>query len=168
MKNKKIVRLTESQLHNIIFDSVKKILRESRNSSSTIDIVSANINNIMEDFEKTVYNNLEIDAYDHYEDSIDYEYEIPIDEEHNIIIHCTVDGYCECDDDYVKVDIILSDFYVFNELTEDEYDEEEFSDLYANLEKTADECAYGIKESIVDASSQQDTENWLNSNWGRF
>lgn len=37
MKNKKIIRLAESDLHNIIKKSVGKIIRENHNDASDID-----------------------------------------------------------------------------------------------------------------------------------
>lgn len=37
MKNKKIIRLAESDLHNIIKKSVEKIIREDHNDASDID-----------------------------------------------------------------------------------------------------------------------------------
>ena len=45
MRNKQVVRLTESQLHNIIAESVKRVLREGFETISDDDFAALNMNN---------------------------------------------------------------------------------------------------------------------------
>lgn len=174
---KKIIRLTESDLKDIILCSVNNILSEARfnnvlkedenndNQNATIQTILSYANDIQGEF----YSEF-LDSIDDYgcANRVELYYDIDKSNDNHIEIFCEASCDCDLDDYHISVSIDSIDI------------SDEESDVYLNskdnseairpiaelIEGCLQDAANEWLEDYAYGKSQRDTERWLNAHGG--
>lgn len=189
------VRLTESQLRNMIKETVIATLSEGSTNdtrrrimledkikntikSAIREVIESENKNANPIIQTVLQHSKDIieDFGDKLESSIkigsgyeECEYTIEKGNGENIVVYCCINYDCDFDEyDRFFKDITVEPIYVYDSETDEEFDSDriqELNQLYDAIVKNSNEIAYSFARDYMENISELETQRWLNANY---